>query len=120
MKLKQTEYCHHCDRHIEFEFEDTTLRQVIICPNCGHEHYRELDEGTITNIRIHAGCQEIRFAKMPDLNIMVGENELITNEPLETEMEIKKVIGRDGNGNAILEGNGRTISQRRWGRDPRQ
>lgn len=122
MKLRQREYCHNCDQYVIFEFEDTTDRQIIYCPNCGHEHYRELDEGTIVNIRINPDCREIVYAKLPPMTVAseVCPNDYIDPADIEP-LEVKRVIGTDENGCAIVEGTGRkVISNRRWGRDPRQ
>lgn len=45
-------YCHNCDKYVQFKL-DTELngRHVITCPNCGHEHYRYIDNGRISDRR---------------------------------------------------------------------
>lgn len=69
MKLKQNEFCHNCQKYVDFEFDDVTERQVILCPNCGHEHWRELDQTTILNIQGFTG-DRIRFAELPELELI--------------------------------------------------
>lgn len=120
MRLKQIEFCHNCNKDVEFEFDDVTERQVIICPNCGHEHWRELDEGTITQIRLHPGAQVVYMCQPTEImDLFSTEGSIINESPI--KVECKRVLGTDENGYAIIEGNGRkTISQRRWGRDRRQ
>ena len=39
-KIKSREYCHWCDKTSEWVFEDKAENQIIICPECGHKHYR--------------------------------------------------------------------------------
>jgi len=39
-KLKSREYCHNCGKTSEWTFEDRPGNQIIICPVCGHKHYR--------------------------------------------------------------------------------
>ena len=121
MKLKQIEFCHNCQRDVEFEFDDTTEKQVIICPNCGHEHWRELDEGTITTIRLHNRDQRYIYkAKIPDISFSLAIDGDIPVMP-NIEVERLEVIGQDEKGNAIIKGEGlKRISNRRWGRDSRQ
>ena len=72
MKLRQREWCHNCNQEVLFEFEDINERQVIKCPNCGHEHYRELDDATILDIRIDQtrGLGQFRVAKLPEINLL--------------------------------------------------
>lgn len=120
VRLSQKEYCHNCDRWANFEFEDVTLRQVIHCPLCGHEHFREIDEGTLINIRINQVRGGIvRFAKMPPLSVCIRGDEPFHMPDL--EVEERRVMGQTEDGYAILEkkeGDGearRVISERRWG-----
>jgi hypothetical protein len=123
MKLKQTEFCHNCNQYVEFEFDDVTEKQVIICPKCKHEHWRELDEGTLTNIRLRPGQTEIRTCEMPPLNIFEEEGDSILNAPAMAKIEIHKVLGHV-NGNAVVDGGTgqkvKVVTERRWGRDPNQ
>lgn len=121
MKLKQIEFCHECNQDVEFEFDDTIEKQVIICPNCGHEHWRELDEGTLTTIRLHSRDQRYIYkAKIPPISFSLAIDGSIPVMP-NIEVERLEVIGQDENGNAILKGNGhKVVSNRRWGRDSRQ
>lgn len=133
MKLRQKEYCHNCDTHVMFEFEDITERQIIVCPNCSHQHFRELDYQTILDIRIDQTRGEgqfrtLRVAKMPETSlrdISVDMDAPIMPPPIEvTEYQI---LGRTDDGKAIVKAKFEegqevkaVISQRRWGQDPRQ
>lgn len=121
MKLKQVEYCHNCNKDVEFEFDDTTDKQIIICPNCRHEHWRELDEGTLTSIRLHGRYQQYIYRpKIQPIHIFAVEDGQIPVQPM-IEVERLEVIGQDEQGNAIVKGKGtKRISNRRWGRDRRQ
>ena len=129
MKLKQNEYCHNCNQYVDFEFEDTTRKQVIICPNCGHEHWREIDEGTLLNIKIDPRCRVVRIAKMKSTIptfIQDPENpNFLMPEPEELEYDEREVIGNTNEGAVVKTREGdtnikRTISDRRWGQDPSQ
>lgn len=130
MKLKQQEFCHNCQQYVIYEFDDITERQIIICPNCGHQHYRELDEGTIINIRMEGRYQNdliiANFNEQPICSM--DTNEVVSNQPIITKTF--KIIGYTADRRPIVEktddtGNvsheqTKTMSERRWGRDPRQ
>ena len=134
MKLRQREFCHNCNQQVIFEFEDIAVRQVINCPNCGHEHYRELDEATILDIQIDQtrGLGQFRFAKLPEIDMckMITDDTIPMSLPL-YEKEYK-INGYDDNGRPILDGDPaadgfdvgtkktKVITERRWGRDPNQ
>lgn len=125
MKLRQTEYCHNCGMHVEFEFEDVEGRQLILCPNCKHEHYREVDAATIvlvrTNVCCHAGG-EVCFYDRNDFKPMRFSDGGITSQGFEPpRVRRERVVGLDENGCAIIGKKGpATVTDRRWGRDPRQ
>ena len=117
MKLRQKEYCHNCNKHVIFEFDDVTEKQIIICPNCKHEHWRELDGGTI--IKIRTSQASIRIAKIPEHIAMdVSCTECDYSKPPEMEYEDRK-IQTDEKGNKFIRTGGK-VSDRRWGRDPKQ
>lgn len=127
MKLRQTEYCHNCQQYVEFEFDDVTDKQVIYCPNCGHEHYRELDSGTLLNIQMNPQVREVRMYKpiLPSFSAMM-RGDIPLDQPVTIEVETRKVIG-SVNGKPVVERketdreeSAKVISERRWGRDPRQ
>ncbi len=68
MKLHQKEHCHNCNNWVDYEFDDVPSRQIIICPVCYHQHYREIDETTLTTIRLNIRAQdcmggEVRIAQ---------------------------------------------------------
>lgn len=49
---RQELYCHNCDRYIQFDLDlsvDGNYR--LDCPNCGHDHYRVVKDGKITDVR---------------------------------------------------------------------
>jgi len=119
MRLRQTEYCHNCNEHVEFEFDDVEMRQVIICPNCGHEHYRELDQGTIVKIRASMGQRIMRIAKIPEPDVAFIGDSIPIGEPIVYE---EKEILTDADGNKFIREDGGVpkISNRRWGQDPSQ
>ena len=129
MKLKQQEFCHNCQQYVVYEFEDITERQIIICPNCGHQHYRELDEGTIINIRMEGKFQPgLRIAVAPEMDSCFCNSEIVSDTPI-TIKEFK-IIGQTEDGRPIVEKTNDTgnisheqtkrMSERRWGRDPSQ
>ena len=45
-------YCHNCQRYIQYA-DDLAVdgRRDIICPSCGHHHYRIIRDGKITEDR---------------------------------------------------------------------
>ena len=49
---KQELWCHECERYVQFDI-DLSLNgnHVIVCPNCGHEHCRVVENGIITEAR---------------------------------------------------------------------
>lgn len=124
MRLRQQEFCHNCHKYVTFEFDDVTERQVIICPNCKHEHWRELDEGTIINIRTRPGQQEVHQMKMPPLRGSLMEEDSAPDAPIQIEVTTHRVVGQTEDGRAIVEDaegeKTKVVSDRRWGRDPRQ
>lgn len=124
MKLRQTEFCHNCNQYVVFEFDDTTERQIIYCPHCRHEHYRELDSGTLLNIQMNPQAREVRIFKPKQHTFWKDSGDGISLEPLESEIEVRPIIGNI-NGQIVVkskEGENKTkiVSERRWGRDPNQ
>lgn len=50
--IRQELWCHECSRYVVFEMdEDLSGDLTVICPNCGHEHYRVVVNGEITEVR---------------------------------------------------------------------
>ena len=45
-------YCHNCARYVQYA-DDLAVngRRNIVCPNCGHHHYRIVRDGKITEDR---------------------------------------------------------------------
>ena len=127
MKLKQIEYCHNCNNHVEFVFDDIVGKQVIICPTpkCGHKHYREIDECIITSVRLQ------KKDLTPWTMIHIPDDEPLVLMHRDTGFDIKmpnprQVIGITEDGYAITDAgpgkkNGKKIvTQRRWGQDSSQ
>ena len=52
MNERQELWCHECQKYVQFDI-DTELNgnHVIICPECGHEHCRVVENGEITEVR---------------------------------------------------------------------
>lgn len=52
MTERQELYCHACNSYVQFDM-DTELngQHTIACPNCGHEHYRYVKDGVISDQR---------------------------------------------------------------------
>ena len=52
MKERQELWCHDCSRYVQFDI-DVGLdgNHVIVCPNCGHEHCRVVENGRVTEVR---------------------------------------------------------------------
>ena len=48
---RQELYCHNCDNYVRFNVPEHDGRLVVNCPNCGHEHYRVVRYGVITEDR---------------------------------------------------------------------
>ncbi|MFA5379687.1 MAG: hypothetical protein WC455_28270 [Dehalococcoidia bacterium] len=45
-------HCHNCNRYVQFELDiSIDGNYKIICPNCGHDHYRVCKDGKITDER---------------------------------------------------------------------
>lgn len=53
MKTERQElHCHACDNYVQFNIDiEQNGNHVIICPNCGHEHCRVIQNGVITEAR---------------------------------------------------------------------
>lgn len=120
MKLHQEEYCHHCSRYVQFEFDDEEYRQVIICPVCGHEHYRELDPGTIINIRMNPDSRVIKIAKMDTSGFFKMSDSEVCNLPNITYEE-REILSKTEEGMPVVKTkenekpDTKIVSRRRWG-----
>jgi hypothetical protein len=45
-------WCHACEKVVQFTLEhDLDGCHTIICPNCGHDHYRIVRDGLVTGDR---------------------------------------------------------------------
>lgn len=52
MKDRQELWCHECGMYVQFDIDvELNGNHVIICPNCGHEHCRVVENGRITEAR---------------------------------------------------------------------
>lgn len=51
-KERQELHCHACNQYVQFDIDiEQNGNHVIICPNCGHEHCRVVQNGIITEAR---------------------------------------------------------------------
>lgn len=47
-RRKIREWCHWCSSYQDFEYDPDDLgEQKILCPNCGHDHYRRAWDGQL-------------------------------------------------------------------------
>lgn len=52
MNQKQELHCHNCDNYVRFDLDLSVDGDYkLICPSCGHEHYRVVKDGNITDQR---------------------------------------------------------------------
>ena len=49
---RQELYCHACGRYVQFNLDlSVDGNYKLDCPNCGHDHYRVVKDGKITDER---------------------------------------------------------------------
>ena len=60
--MKQELYCHNCDKYVLFSVPAYNGRLIVRCPNCGHEHYRIVENGEITAERWGSSNRPIVYA----------------------------------------------------------
>jgi DNA-directed RNA polymerase subunit RPC12/RpoP len=49
---RQELYCHNCGKYVQFNLDlSVDGNYKLNCPNCGHEHYRIVKDGKITDER---------------------------------------------------------------------
>ncbi len=49
---RQELYCHNCGRYVQFPLDlSMDGKYTLNCPNCGHEHYRFVHDGIISDER---------------------------------------------------------------------
>lgn len=125
MRLRQVEYCHVCRQHVTFEFDDAEGRQLILCPKCGHKHYREIDATTILlSMQYRPGMREVFIAKPMEISSYFNESGSFSESaPLIAERR-EVVAERDGKP-VVKAKKGEVdtthvVTERRWGRDQRQ
>lgn len=52
MKERQELYCHDCGMYVQFDLDLSVDGEYKLeCPKCGHEHYRVVKGGVITDQR---------------------------------------------------------------------
>ena len=52
MKTAQELYCHACEGYVRFSLDlSIDGNYKLICPKCGHDHYRVVRKGKITDER---------------------------------------------------------------------
>lgn len=61
-------FCPECHKHFVFSLSLTLNQNYRIhCPNCGHTHYRKVENGEITKIRIMDNLDEAFVADIRPL-----------------------------------------------------
>ena len=51
-------HCHDCGQWVQFRLDESIDGQhEIVCPVCGHTHYRIVEDGRITDIRYRPSMQ---------------------------------------------------------------
>lgn len=49
---KQELYCHNCTKYVRFDIDlNVNANYLLVCPECGHQHYRRVVDGVITDER---------------------------------------------------------------------
>jgi len=57
-KRKTLLYCHGCDTSFTVEFDySLNGNHEVKCPNCGHIHYRVIENGEVTGDRYRSSMQ---------------------------------------------------------------
>ena len=60
MRQKVEFYCHECSKYFDVKLNMALNgNHRIHCPNCGHIHFREIENGEITNIRFNRNDNEM-------------------------------------------------------------
>lgn len=56
-------HCHNCNKTFVAELDfDINGEHVVECPNCGHEHWRTIKDGKITEARWGKGGNDSKTA----------------------------------------------------------
>jgi len=65
---KNVFFCPECDKYFLFHLSLTLNQNYRIhCPNCGHTHYRKVENGVITEVRIMDNLEEAFVADIRPL-----------------------------------------------------
>jgi len=49
MEVRSELWCHGCDSYVQFTLDDSLDgNHEIVCPKCGHIHYRFVNKGEVT------------------------------------------------------------------------
>lgn len=49
---RQELWCHECQNYVQFDIDvGLNGNHVIVCPECGHEHCRVVENGRVTEVR---------------------------------------------------------------------
>jgi len=101
MNERQELWCHECQQYVQFDI-DLTLNgnHVIVCPNCGHEHCRVVENGKITEARWD--CRNV--------NMQASNTYLITTGTTSTAMSTYNTYSGIGiTGNQVAASSATTI-----------
>ena len=65
MEERQEIHCHNCNRYVQFTI-DLALNgnHTLDCPNCGHQHFRYVENGIITDVRWRSSAQSYRLTSV--------------------------------------------------------
>jgi len=56
MEVRSELWCHGCDSYVQFTLDDSLDgNHRIVCPKCGHLHYRFVRKGEVTGERYFPG-----------------------------------------------------------------
>ena len=63
-------YCNECHKYFDIKLNmEYNCNYRIHCPNCGHTHYRKVENGLITDVRFYSNQQS---SFITDIRPMLG------------------------------------------------
>jgi len=62
MEVRSELWCHGCDSYVQFTLDDSLDgNHKIVCPKCGHGHFRVIENGEITGDRYNPYCKNVYY-----------------------------------------------------------
>lgn len=62
MEVRSELFCHGCDSYVQFTLDDSLNgNHKVVCPKCGHEHYRVVENGKVTGINFDPSYNYIYY-----------------------------------------------------------